>query len=655
VEEHVTDITTISKQVREDLKIYDTVAEMLADTVSVSENDVIQADRFHYTVAASDATNHHLTRGNGTKLYVSRGQLGFDVKAFGALGDGTTDDTAAVLLADAASRANKASLHFEGNTRFDPSQMTVDHSDDMTWYVNGKLTLISTLDLPVDADFTLIGLGGADRQIAFMRGGPVCEIVPPSGNVATIRKRGVSTTRIENVVIENAYDALHVDGSATLTAYLKLQNVGLRADATTGRHALHIDNCFWVIARECAFTGGADHPVYITSTNGGSGYSGLIWFYDCVTAGHGLYAGGGDTRSVWFHNHVHELLESGEYAFEGSGLDAVGFYGFENADPKSGSLGSLHLPGTELAVLSDFDARVDGTFPRFIQQSGWQYRTSNLGEVSGVQQEVSGLFFARPAWNVFNPYISTGFGDPVAMTYSGNQGNMHITTGALAPDGTTTAFTIENTNDPVVIDEFDFFSGNITLNDGDILVAGVSIYNHPDFDEKQIFYTQIADNASAVFKGLSPDNGGDSYRSNAPDNELIINQNWINLSTAHQVVSHPSSGSGIACKLVARISPGTVSYTTQRFWNPWMRVLRVADGFDWTDALKLMSATGYMRSGLPKQHTAIPENHMFLTGKSTTANRPSSPAEGAQWFDTTLGKPIWYDGSGWVDATGTSV
>jgi hypothetical protein len=39
----------------------------------------------------------------------------------------------------------------------------------------------------------------------------------------------------------------------------------------------------------------------------------------------------------------------------------------------------------------------------------------------------------------------------------------------------------------------------------------------------------------------------------------------------------------------------------------------------------------------------------------TTADRPASPNLYALYFDTTLGKPVWYDGSEWVDATGTIV
>lgn len=43
-------------------------------------------------------------------------------------------------------------------------------------------------------------------------------------------------------------------------------------------------------------------------------------------------------------------------------------------------------------------------------------------------------------------------------------------------------------------------------------------------------------------------------------------------------------------------------------------------------------------------------------GSSSTAARPTGTIRaGAQWFDTTLRKPIWYDGTAWVDASGMNV
>jgi hypothetical protein len=44
-----------------------------------------------------------------------------------------------------------------------------------------------------------------------------------------------------------------------------------------------------------------------------------------------------------------------------------------------------------------------------------------------------------------------------------------------------------------------------------------------------------------------------------------------------------------------------------------------------------------------------------ITQNNTTANRPTSPVNGEMFFDTTLGVPIWYDGSNWIDAIGNVV
>lgn len=47
---------------------------------------------------------------------------------------------------------------------------------------------------------------------------------------------------------------------------------------------------------------------------------------------------------------------------------------------------------------------------------------------------------------------------------------------------------------------------------------------------------------------------------------------------------------------------------------------------------------------------------LITGGSSTTAARPTGAIRpGAQWFDTTLRKPIWYTGTAWVDAAGKVV
>lgn len=55
------------------------------------------------------------------------------------------------------------------------------------------------------------------------------------------------------------------------------------------------------------------------------------------------------------------------------------------------------------------------------------------------------------------------------------------------------------------------------------------------------------------------------------------------------------------------------------------------------------------------QETAFNGAVTALVRSSTTAARPSVTAVGMMVFDTTLGKPIWWNGAVWKDATGTTV
>ncbi len=64
-------------------------------TVVVDEIIRTRTEGFSYRVAASGATDHHISTAGGIKLYVVAGQSGYDVKAFGAKADGS-DDSAAI-------------------------------------------------------------------------------------------------------------------------------------------------------------------------------------------------------------------------------------------------------------------------------------------------------------------------------------------------------------------------------------------------------------------------------------------------------------------------------------------------------------------------------------------------------------------------------
>lgn len=86
---------------------FNTVSLVLSDTamgytggasVSVAAGDYVLTteEGFSYKVAASGASDHHITTAGGVKLYVLPGEQGYNAKAFGAVGDGVTNDATAI-------------------------------------------------------------------------------------------------------------------------------------------------------------------------------------------------------------------------------------------------------------------------------------------------------------------------------------------------------------------------------------------------------------------------------------------------------------------------------------------------------------------------------------------------------------------------------
>lgn len=101
---------------------FDDFAAVVADTVlsytvgagktvaAVGSYVLTSKGGFAYQVAASGATDHHVTTAGGVNLYVLAVGAGVNVQAFGAVGDGVTDDTAAIQAAIDYCVANQKDL-----------------------------------------------------------------------------------------------------------------------------------------------------------------------------------------------------------------------------------------------------------------------------------------------------------------------------------------------------------------------------------------------------------------------------------------------------------------------------------------------------------------------------------------------------------------
>lgn len=94
--------------------------------------------------------------------------------------------------------------------------------------------------------------------------------------------------------------------------------------------------------------------------------------------------------------------------------------------------------------------------------------------------------------------------------------------------------------------------------------------------------------------------------------------------------------------------------------------LSLASGVDLSDAVtaaevyadaRLVDAEAYTDTAITTQHTADDAAYAPMTVASATGSRPSASTAGAgaTFYDTTLSKPIWSDGTVWKDATGTTV
>lgn len=82
---------------------------------------------------------------------------------------------------------------------------------------------------------------------------------------------------------------------------------------------------------------------------------------------------------------------------------------------------------------------------------------------------------------------------------------------------------------------------------------------------------------------------------------------------------------------------------------------READTIIGAGTLQTVHDDTFVDNALPNFTGTIIDQSAMRPQNGTTANRPTATATGQFYFDTTIGKPIWWSGAAWVDATGAGV
>lgn len=72
--------------------------------------------------------------------------------------------------------------------------------------------------------------------------------------------------------------------------------------------------------------------------------------------------------------------------------------------------------------------------------------------------------------------------------------------------------------------------------------------------------------------------------------------------------------------------------------------------------LKVLASTGFTKRKITDTPTDTLQvtNRKYVTLNGVSANRPTASVVGQFYFDTTLNKPLWWNGTGFVDATGAN-
>lgn len=626
------------------------------------------------------------------------------IKDFGAVCNGTTDDTAAWVAAIAYLKskglANDARdrpiLWVPPYSKFDPSAITWDWP--MTVVLEGNTYV--TKPWVIVGNFTLIGMGCEGGSIQQSRG--AISLIYPSGAGpwtpgCTVQLRYVYTVNFEGIGIIGppGSAALLIGEGVGTTPILNcaqkfFKNCAFSANNSAGSSSVTIENAFWCYFNDCSFTCAGTNAyatLWITDSRGNVAFvnnTGLLQLQNCNINVRGIHFGlstgtgspGGG--SFWFDEVLFENPYEAFITFDYAAQDRRDF--------RLGRLNFADSAGTPPFYVVDntVGASIEGIelmdhHVGLVEVQLWKGRLPVDGlkvgrlwkqyDYANVVYDVMGQLpilhsvhsggrvqqidaFAGRDWApqmVPANAISLIKTPPNTLAYFDTSFGVTVTGGQTAPDGSATAISFANTQGSLgACGKWD--NGFASITDHWVIVGAwlrAGTQSNPIHQNPGSYLINIAaqDGSGVTVDGVSTVNVETLVDWAAQNKNMGWHLVWA--------VGRVQASVGITIWQTGVRLPAS---STTLVWNLFAFALP-ASAYTRRDIAGILSKGAVFNCGAKPGVLAQSPHQTLLTGAGATASRPAAATvgAGAQWFDTTLGIPIWSTGSVWKNAAGTTV
>ncbi len=613
--------------------------------------------------------------------WITSGRLSLN-HDFGAKGDGSTDNTAAINAALAYMSGTVSSfygrgvcvLYSEGNIKFDPTAIVwpltyYNNQIAVRWEVQGSLS--PTKKWYIQYPLNLVGLGG-DYTGPFAKGAMATVNPPTVGDTTIVIGGGVITASLEweNMTIKARKTAMFADGLVSLVGQSRWENCAFQATSTDSLNRPLIQrNSFWMYYDRCSFLGNpaaADgaKTIYLLDERPSVGGTGLTEFNNCVSAGHGwmlkntngTYNGYGAPGSITFFDHIHETLPAGQLLLHAIGgwngvlLDAVNV-----ADEETTTTLGLCVPYVKNFQLRNADVSRYALNYACPPQSGYdilahstpggQRVSTGLHSAFVHEGKLSGAMLNRVFGSGMAPLI--GYAIPGTMTT--NIGSLTLTPGQPSYDGSNTAYLVTAPTEQGSSGRHDnvFFSDYTGAVVGDYIIFGALVKADNDtagvskFEEGEIMELGIA-NGTITAPHLIANTNSQTKTTSAN----YIGGGWSVVHAYVQIASLNSGQTQAAVNIGYHCKPGLRYYIAGTF----ARVIPASAGLNKADIIKLLQAQASFPQTTGVGVIAAPSHMGIKPGIQPTTTLPSavSVGKGTIMYDATKDKLVVSNGSNWV-------